>query len=522
MGRWVGEGSVAELLALAGDGRPREVLEDERLWSSYRQKIALFEAAATLTGDADVARKIGESVLAEQLGGVVRAVIGALGSPQRVLRSVAGANAKFSTGATMRALAVSVGQATIAYRLHPEHVPSRHDCLYTQGVLSQVTVLFGLPPAAIVHEECQVEGAHACTYEVSWPRWRWWMRRVGRRGSDVADVPLHERIKDLERTVVDLVAVDDLEHALERIASRAGAAVHAQRHLLAARIGRQEFVYADGLAHEEAHNLGRELLKTGSVHRHASIQLVAPIVSARRQYGWLAAFLPADGGFLPAEQEHLEAYAGLAAAALDVASSLQEARRSGQVSEALLLLGRQLAREADEGALANRVAEAVPLVSGAGRARVMLWSASAQRLTTAAAVGFGSQTEPALGFEIARLRLLDAARHAATHDHLTGLAGRALFGDRIERALADGRRTARSTAVCFRDLDGFKLVNDTHGHAAGDAALVEVARRLQGIVRDTDTVLRAADGAMYRAKQRGGGFHLVDALPVADPIPVVR
>lgn len=80
--------------------------------------------------------------------------------------------------------------------------------------------------------------------------------------------------------------------------------------------------------------------------------------------------------------------------------------------------------------------------------------------------------------------------HAAMHDHLTGLPNRALLMQRLETALARGRRDGREVAVLFCDLDGFKLVNDTGGHAAGDTVLLETARRLETVLRAGDTVAR--------------------------------
>ncbi|HYY10888.1 MAG TPA: diguanylate cyclase, partial [Kineosporiaceae bacterium] len=80
--------------------------------------------------------------------------------------------------------------------------------------------------------------------------------------------------------------------------------------------------------------------------------------------------------------------------------------------------------------------------------------------------------------------------HQAGHDALTGLVNRGLFNDRLQNALDRRRRAPAPLALLLIDLDGFKLVNDTHGHAAGDAVLRAVADRLRATFRDEDTVAR--------------------------------
>jgi diguanylate cyclase (GGDEF)-like protein/PAS domain S-box-containing protein len=80
--------------------------------------------------------------------------------------------------------------------------------------------------------------------------------------------------------------------------------------------------------------------------------------------------------------------------------------------------------------------------------------------------------------------------HRAHHDYLTGLPNRALFEERLERAVATAERYGRRLAVLFLDLDGFKVVNDTHGHEAGDRILKQVAGRMPAGLRSSDTLAR--------------------------------
>jgi diguanylate cyclase (GGDEF)-like protein len=80
----------------------------------------------------------------------------------------------------------------------------------------------------------------------------------------------------------------------------------------------------------------------------------------------------------------------------------------------------------------------------------------------------------------------------AQYDSLTGLPNRNQFNERITAALQRMRRSGLGVGLLFLDIDGFKGINDSRGHAGGDAVLREFARRLSGSVRETDTVARLA------------------------------
>jgi diguanylate cyclase (GGDEF)-like protein/PAS domain S-box-containing protein len=103
--------------------------------------------------------------------------------------------------------------------------------------------------------------------------------------------------------------------------------------------------------------------------------------------------------------------------------------------------------------------------------------------------------------------------HQALHDTLTGLSNRALFNDRLDQARAKMIREGGLCAVLLLDLDDFKGVNDSLGHLAGDQLLISVARRLEQVVRDSDTLCRfGGDEFLYLAE---GLTSIDDVEPVA-------
>ena len=100
------------------------------------------------------------------------------------------------------------------------------------------------------------------------------------------------------------------------------------------------------------------------------------------------------------------------------------------------------------------------------------------------------KTSATAAIAIEQRQLTDQLAYQAHHDPLTGLANRVLFQERLRQEIALARRSGDQVALLYIDLDRFKLINDTLGHATGDAFLQQVARRLKSCLRETDTLSR--------------------------------
>jgi diguanylate cyclase (GGDEF)-like protein len=366
-----GEEGLRRVHAASRINAPVEALEDERRWFTYEEKIALFEAAAAVLGDADVTRHMGESALLLQIGAGVRVVLRTLGSPRVVLSNVARAVPKFSTVATMDVLELGRAHAVVSYELRADKVPHRLDCLYNQGLISVIGPLFGMPLLEVEHPECQILGAPRCIYRVHWPRRRLMRRRRAREAHLVdQSAALAAQLEALQSTAADLVSADDISEVLARIVARAGVAVSAPRYLLAVRDpdGRLT-VRCEGFASvADEQQVAEELLAGRDMGDRAIVQTVA---SAHKDYGVLAAFYDAYS-FFDYERGLLAAYARNAAAALDVVTALDEARRRGSETAALLRLATTLAELATPEEVAQQVAEAMRPVMAAQTTIVLL------------------------------------------------------------------------------------------------------------------------------------------------------
>ena len=573
-----GDDAVAEVLRRAGVDATFEELVDQSRWWSYDTRIALFAAATEVLGDPRTMFEVGATGVQRGLGHSLVLLMRSLGTPRQVFRRLPRAVQKFSTTSTMEVLDAGPASATIRYRLHDGYRHSRLDCEYAQGLLTTVPTIFELPAAQVVHDECQSDGHPACIYHLTWQRrCRFRRRRTGAAGVDPELHALRGQLRTLQSAATDLVASDDVDTALERIVSRAAEAVLAPAYLLAVHgpVGGAPLVHAAGLPPERLPELAATLLDGGDLGEGA---VVVDVASARRTHGRLAALYRPGDAAMGDEGAMLAAYAGHAAAALDLIIALEDARTEARRAGALLSLAHELAATTDSTQVMASVTEALPGIVGCATACILLWDPGSGSLRSQAAVGFGPAemallqatvlhaedvpelvgmlagpeplvlhahtSSPVLrqlleavgtpsivavpmlgdgaflgvatagwhrgaaplqldGEVMSRLRgvgdqaatalqkarLLQTVRHQATHDALTGLPNRVLFLDRLTDAIADARPRAHP-GVLFCDLNRFKQINDTLGHAAGDALLRQVAARLLAAVRPGDTVGR--------------------------------
>lgn len=387
-----GDGAVTEVLARAGVQQDVDTLQNTSTWVGYATRIRLFEAATAVLGDPNTMFTVGTGAVRGDVQPVLVQLLSVFASPGAIFRQIPRMVPKFTTTSTADAIQVGKTSATVRYRLHDGYVPSRLDCQYAQGLLSSVPAIFGLAPAHLSHPQCQSDGYPACEYVLTWStRVRWWSWRTRSRWVDASLGVLREKVREVQLAAADLVNSDDVDEVLARIVDRAVSAVLAPAYLLIVEPtgGGAPLVRHRGLSEGRAADLVARMLKGEPLGERA---LVVDIASNRKIHGHLAAVFEEGHTAMLGDRALLEAYAGHAAAALDLFTALEESRRDGLRTAALLGLAQQLATSDSVEAIADVVASALATIVGSDAASVLLWDAEVGELRPASAVGF----EPAV------------------------------------------------------------------------------------------------------------------------------
>jgi uncharacterized protein (TIGR02265 family) len=572
-----GEGGVSRMLAHAATPYDAAFLEDADNWISFDEAIALLEAGVDVTGDSQLARRVGEQAVAQHAGTQVATLLRSLGSPEAVLRGIMTAAAKFSTVTEMQAVETGPSHAVVRSRSRDGFERHPLMCDWAKGLLSQACVLFGLPPARVEESECQARGGSECRYVVSWDR------ELAEAAADPEQrvtaleaqvVAMSQRLESAYATASDLVSPDEIDTVLARIVERAADAVRAPGYVLAVRPdpAGEPLVFSEGVSSQEAARVASSVADAGVPPEGI---LCVEVASSRRQYGHLFALHPAGKSFFSQEEKLLSLYAKHAAAVLDTALALRESSRRNEHVSALLSLSQAMARADSITEVANQVTEAMIELVGCDRSSMWLWdddTASLRREWTAGAAPAGRRVSlgiddtpylarmlhdprpmffdheeqdpvlvammtdahlvamavvPILAHDIflalltigvdhgpERLQrtadlleklngvaalaapalqnrhLIDELGQQVLHDALTGVLNRTGFSRSLEIALSGEVEMPSQAGLLYVDIDGFKALNDQHGHHVGDELLRELATRLRNTVRDDDAVAR--------------------------------
>ena len=370
-----GEAAVAEMLRRAGSRRTAAYLSDVGNWVSYDEALALLAAGARVTQHPQFARAVGEDAARRLNASPVAALLRSLGSPENVFGRIAETSVKYSVVTRLEAIDSGPGWVEIVATAEDGFPRSADHCAWTCGLLSQPTVLFGLPPATVHHDRCAALGAPACHYIVSWDQ------RVSDEAAVAAELTslrgqlaaMQQRLNGVFAAAGDLISADEIGEALGRITDRAALEVRAPQYLLSVQLaeGGERLCHHRGLTDEEAAACV-ELLEEREPETLAEHWLAVPVRSRRRDYGRLLAMHAPGRRFFDQERELLEVYATYAAGALDSATALIDAKLRYAQSSALLALARQLAVAGTSQEVARNLAQAVPGVVACDRVEVHL------------------------------------------------------------------------------------------------------------------------------------------------------
>jgi diguanylate cyclase (GGDEF)-like protein len=397
VGRQAGPEGVRRVLERAGmkDRRAALLTAGGRLF--YQDKISLFDAAAAELRDPHIGLRLGPAAMEDPAAAPLRVLARAFGSPAALIRRISGLSMRFDTACVLRCVQVRPGSAVVGWKVLPPHQPSPVDCDYTLGVLAQIPVMFGMSPARVEHQgTCQAKGASECFYHMSWRETagrvrnllHWFARDERARGRESS---ARHRLQVLEEAASELASSAPLEELLDRIAAHADSAVHAPGHLLAVQLptgGRHVRVRGTGDILAAALNQDDAAPDLADSALIGLPVLSVPVISAAHHYGVLAAVAHPGQEFVPGDTETLGAYARHAAAVLDSAGLLSEARDNAETSELLLEVARTLTEGSTVETVATAIAEAVPILAGASRSAVALWDAEAGQLRIAGLSGW--------------------------------------------------------------------------------------------------------------------------------------
>ena len=471
-----GRDAVDALLARSGCAGREEELRDENSWCSFETKIALLEAASEVLHDGQVARHIGEAGMDFKVGQGLKLSLRALGSLRLLYNNIVRTCAKFTSTHRMEAVELGPRHARVHYvdvtgaGYHPL------DCQLNVGFLSCAPVIFGLPLARVSHPICARDGGGTCVYDIRWAS-----------GAS----RLRTTLAALLAGGASITAALALDPALLPEAGAFAA-------LAAAEAGRREWTYRRGRVRgleqraeqqaEVAERLATSLQDLVSDLRTDEV-LEKVTRNAQSAVGGKEFVLLVDEGdsmrcrsssILAREcVAALETWAGRCRGGAEIETVLDD-----------LTLVPELAALPLDRALPLRSLCAAPLRYQGASLGVLVALANGEHSFLPHDVELLQSYASQAAIALANARLYEAQQALASRDPLTELFNHREFHEQLGRELERCRRHGGELSVVMLDVDDFKHVNDTGGHAEGDRVLIAVASALGGAIRGEDLAFR--------------------------------
>jgi diguanylate cyclase (GGDEF)-like protein len=472
-----GPEAVAEMLARCGMSDRGSELLDENYWFSYDEKIALFEAASAVLDDSNVMLNASAQALALNVGGGLKLALRALGSPRLVYQNIVRANAKFSGSHSMELLDVGPRHAVISYAdLTPANRYHELDCQYNRGMLARVPELFGLGPAQVEHHVCGCSGGPACIYSLRWES-----------GSN-------EIRFAIGATVVGggaLAATAVFDPSLLPVGAAVAGASAVAAAMRAARQGRAVRHQLEADAQEQSALADRLVASLQDLVSELRLEEVLAKITQNAQaavVGKEFALMVDDG-----EGPHCQSFTRLPLSAVSILEAWAQGAMGAReqpitVDDVLAVPGlSRLAGSVDPsfGSIC-----AAPLVFRGSRLGVLVALATQPRTFLPRDVDLIQSYAALAAVALANARMYQELEELASRDHLTGLLNLREFHESLARELGRCKRYGGRFSVVLFDLNRFKAVNDSRGHAEGDRVLKEAGGAFGQTCRSSDLAFR--------------------------------
>ena len=471
-----GEDAVQSVLARCGMSDRREQLLDENYWFSYEKKIALFEAASEVLDDPNVMLHVASRALDMNVGGGLKIALRALGSPRLVYQNIVRANAKFSGSHAMELRDVGTRHAVISYSgLTPERRYHELDCQYNRGMLACVPELFGLGPAHVDHQVCGCRGGPACIYGLRWES-----------GSNELRFALGAALIGAGA----LAGTAAFAPALLPVGAAAAGVATVAAWMRADHQARADRRHLETEAREQSEVAERLIASLQDLVSELRLDDVLAKITANAQaavVGKEFALLVDDG-----EGPRCQSYTSLPLGAVSVLESW--ARGAAPVEAPVtiddVLTSSDLSRLATDAELPFGSICAAPLSFRGRHLGLLVALATQPRTFLPRDVDLIQSYAAQAAVALANARMYQELEELASRDHLTGLLNLREFHESLTRELERSKRYGGRFSVVLCDLNGFKVVNDSYGHAEGDRVLRDAGEAIAGTCRSSDLAFR--------------------------------